>query len=210
MAALLMPPGFNVADIRIDGMEVGAARNAAVTTARERGLKYLMFIDSDTCLPANGFQKLVWDLENDPDVDIACGLYVPKQQPTYPLIWKEWGQGVFWEFTLGDIVRDVIGCPMGATLLRLSLFDRLPGGEDDPWFKTLRASNEDNPANPFDYGMTEDLYFCARAVQEANAKIIVDTRVYCEHVDWKTGVSYHLADDSLPVRRLAEKLGEVA
>lgn len=210
MSALLMPVGFNVSEIRVDGMEVGEARNAAVETARARKLKYLLFIDSDTCLPPHGFQQLVWDLENYPEVDIVSGLYVAKSQPTSPLIWKEWGKGVYWDFTLGDVIHDVVGCPMGATLLRMSLFDRLPGGEADPWFKTVRAVAENVQDNPLQYYQTEDLYFCGRAIEEANAKIIVDTRVYCEHVDWRTGLSYHLDSDSLPLRRMREKLGEKA
>lgn len=210
MARLLMPAGYNVSEIRIDGMEVGEARNAAVKMAQDRRLKYLMFIDSDTCLPPCGFQQLVWDLDNHPDVDVVSGLYVAKSQPTFPLIWKEWGSGVFWDFSLGDVIKDVVGCPMGATLLRMSLFDRLPGGDDDPWFKTVREVNHDVPDGPLPFYQTEDLYFCARAIEEVRAKIWVDTRVYCEHVDWKTGLSYHLDNDSLPLRRMREKLGEAA
>lgn len=203
MKTLLMPPAYNVGDMRIDGLEVGEARNLAVKTARERGFKYLMFIDSDTCLPQNGLQQLVWDADNYPEFEVISGLYTNKGTPTFPLIWKNWGEGTYWDFTLGDVIEDVVGCPMGATIIRLSLFDRLPYSEEDPWFKTVKRT-EGEGDQAFNYAMTEDLYFCRRAVEEASARIMVDTRVCCQHVDWKTGRIYQLAPESLPVRRMNE------
>lgn len=210
MKMLLNPMGYNVGEIRVDGYEVGEARNMAIKSALERGMKYLMFIDADTIVPQNGLQRLTYQLDNNSDYDIAAGFYVQKADPTVPLIWNRWGEGVYWDWTLGDVLKDgIVGCATGCMLIRMSLFERLPAPDDVPWFCTANGQTEEGEHN-YQWIVSDDLYFCKRAVEEAGCKIIIDTNVYCQHIDWKTGRIYRLADDSLPVRRLAEKLGEAA
>ncbi len=212
-AALAMPPGHAQIEVFADGMEVGVARCAAVQSARDAGLKYLFFIDWDTLLPPDALLKLSYHLDNNPDYDIASGLYVMKTIPTFPLLWKEWNQGVFFDWTLGDVIREgVVGIPMGCCLLRLSLFDKLPHTPENPWFQTVNK--------PVFCGgqwgrmmMTEDLWFTRRYTEEIDRehkKIIVDTSVWCEHICHTTGRRYTLGDDSLPVKRLLEKRPAVA
>ena len=56
----------------------------------------------------------------------------------------------------------------------------------------------------YQYQISDDIYFCRRAVSEAGAKILVDTNCYCRHIDWKTGKEYQLRDDALPVIRAGD------
>lgn len=210
MQMLLMPTAYNVGAVRIDGYETGEARNMAVEKARAANMKYLMFIDADTILPQDGLTRLTYQLDNNPEYDIAAGFYCLKATPAIPLIWTDWGKGPHWDFTLGDVIKEgVVAVATGCMLLRLSLFDRLPTGPDDPWFCTAKGG-DDRGEVKYQWAVSDDIFFCRRAVEEAGCKIIVDTNVYCRHIDWKTGRIYQLADDSLPVRRLAEKLGEAA
>ena len=210
MKMLLSPQGYNVGEIRIDGYEVGEARSFAVEEALKRGMKYVLFIDADTLLPQNGMQLLVYQLDNNPDYDIAAGLYTQKADPTVPLIWDRWGEGVFWDWTLGDVLKtNIVAAGTGCMLIRVSLFERLPHSEDVPWFRTENGEGKGENAD-YQYQMSDDIYFCRRAVMEAGAKMLVDTNVYCKHIDWKTGRMYELRDDALPVRRLAERIGEAA
>jgi cellulose synthase/poly-beta-1,6-N-acetylglucosamine synthase-like glycosyltransferase len=210
MKALMMPMGYNVGEIRVDGQEVGVARNAAAAEAIKRGFKYLMFIDSDTLVPANGLRLLTYHLDNNPDYDIAAGLYTNKGNPPVPLIWDRWGEGVFWDWTLGDVLKNnIVACGTGCMLIRVSLFERLEHSDDNPWFLTDIGTTCDDGGQQFQYLISDDIHFCRRAVQEAGAKILVDTTVYCSHID-SDGVQWQLRDDSLPVKRLAEKLGESA
>jgi hypothetical protein len=209
MKSLLCPYGYNQGEIIVDGYETGEARNIAVREARKRpNTKYLMFIDADTILPANGLQLLVYQLDNNPDYDVAAGLYTQKASPPVPLVWTEWDNGVYWDFTLGDVIRDCVAAATGAMLIRMSLFEKLEEG-DKGWFCTDRGQI-DGPSHSYQYCMSDDIYFCKRAVEEASAKILVDTKCYCRHIDWRTGKQWELLDDSLPVKRLAEKLGEAA
>ncbi len=202
--ALAIPPGHAPVEIFADGMEVGVARCSAVNAAREAGLRFLLFIDWDTLIPPDALIKLSYFLDNNPDYDIATGMYCMKTIPPFPLIWKDWGQGVFFDFTLGDVLKEgIIGIPMGCTLIRLSLFDKMPHTPENPWFQTV-----DKPV--FCGGqwgrmmMTEDLWFTRRFTTEvdtAHKKIMVDTSIWCEHICHTTGRRYTLGEDSLPVRR---------
>jgi len=207
---LAIPPGHANIEVFADGMEVGVARCAAVQMARENNLKYLFFIDWDTLIPPDALLKLCYHLDNNPDMDVASGLYCMKSLPTFPLIWKDWNQGVCFDFTLGDVLKEgIVGVPMGCCLLRLSLFDKMANTPENPWFKTV---NE-----PVFCGgqwgrmcMTEDLWFTRRFTEEVDRerrKIMVDTSVYCEHICHATGRRYGLSQDSLPMKRLAEKQG---
>jgi SAM-dependent methyltransferase len=207
--SLAMPPGHAAIEVFADGMEVGVARCSAVQAAREAGLRYLFFIDWDTLIPADALLKLSYFLDNNPDYDIASGLYCMKSLPPFPLIWKEWNQGIFFDWTLGDTIKEgVVGIPMGCCLLRLSLFDNLANTPENPWFATV-----DKPV--FCGGqwgrmmMTEDLWFTRRFTEEydrAHKKIMVDTSIWCDHICHTTGRRYTLGEDSLPMRRYREKL----
>lgn len=211
--SLAMPPGHAAIEIFADGMEVGVARCSAVQAARDNGLKYIFFIDWDTLIPADALLKLSYFLDNNPDYDIASGLYCMKSIPPFPLIWKEWNTGIFFDWTLGDVINEgVVGIPMGCCLLRLSLFDKLTTSPENPWFCTVDK--------PVFFGgkwgrmmMTEDLWFTKRYTDEVDKehrKIMVDTSIFCEHICHTTGRRYTLGEDSLPLKRLREKNGPVA
>lgn len=209
---LLVPMGYNCGEIRIDGYEIGEARNMAAKEALQRGMKYLFFLDADTIPPQNALERLTYQLDNNPDYDIAAGLYTQKSIPTIPLIWHGWGEGVYWDWTLGDVLKEgIVGCGTGCMLIRVSLFERLAHSDEQPWFCTATGTKDDDDGlTKFTWTMSDDLWFCKRAVEEVGAKILVDTNVYCTHIDWRTGRKFQLGDDCLPIKRLAVKLGDVS
>lgn len=205
---LVIPPGHAPIEIYADGMEVGVARCAAVQTAREANLKYLFFIDWDNIIHADALLKLSYFLDNNPDYDIASGLYCMKSLPPFPLLWRDWNVGVDFDWTMGDVIKErIVGIPMGCCLLRLSLFDKMANTPENPWFQTI-----DKPV--FCGGkwgrmmMTEDLWFTKRYTDEVDKehkKIMVDTSIFLEHICHVTGRRYTLGEDTLPMRRLRAK-----
>jgi predicted SAM-dependent methyltransferase len=203
-SALLNPMGHNIAEIYADGMEVGVARNKAAQNALDSKMKYLFFLDWDTIPPQDALCRLMYHLDNHPDYDVAAGLYVSKSKPPWPLLWREWGNGVSWDFTLGEVLLDrVVGVPMGCTLIRVSAFERLPFTPENPWFKTIKGTAEDEGTRAPEYG-TEDLWFCLRLENELHSKILMDTGVLCDHIDHTTGIRFTLPDHCLPRHRAAE------
>ena len=205
---LVIPPGHAPIEIYADGMEVGVARCSAVQCARDAKLKYLFFIDWDNIIPADALLKLTYFLDNNPDYDIASGMYCMKSNPPFPLLWRDWNAGVDFDWTMGDVIKErIVGIPMGCCLLRLSLFDNMPHSAENPWFQTI-----DKPV--FCGGkwgrmmMTEDLWFTKRYTDEIDKdhkKIMVDTTIFLPHICHTTGKIYDLEEDSLPKRRKKAK-----
>ena len=212
-SALVIPPGHAPIEIYADGMEVGVARTAAVQTAREARLRYLFFIDYDNIIPADALIKLSYFLDNNPDYDIASGMYCMKSLPPFPLLWRDWNDGVDFDWCFGDTIKEnIVGIPMGCCLLRLSLFDNMLNTQDNPWFQTV-----DKPVNVGGkWGrmmMTEDLWFTKRYTDEVDKqhkKIMVDTSIWLPHICHITGKQYLLGEDTLPMKRLrAKQAGKV-
>jgi hypothetical protein len=208
--AMNVPYGYNAAELRCDGLEVGVARTKIVEECRKSNADWLLFIDYDVLMPPNGFKQLMYRTVTNPECDIFAGVYCVKEHPTIPIIYKNWGEGPCWDWAVGDVITPVVGVPMGFTLLRLSLFDRLPNTPEKPWFKThdLADSNPlDDSAKGLDVRgtVTEDLWFCKRAVEEAGCKILVDTRVQCGHINNSTGEIFTLPEDCPPVKRAGIK-----
>ena len=170
-------------------------------------MKYLFFLDYDTIPPADALSRLVYWLENHPEYDIAAGLYCTKSSPPWPLLWREWGNGVSWDFTLGEVLlENVVGVPMGCTVVRVSLFNRLPHSQENPWFKTIAGTKLLGDGAMVPESGTEDLWFCQRVEKELHGKILMDTGIVCEHIDNKTGLRYGLPEDCLPKRRAKEQV----
>lgn len=205
---LVIPCGYNFAEIYCDGWETGVARERVAKEAIERGVKYLFFLDWDVLPPGMTLARLVYLADNNPDFDIFAGIYCMKRDPAEVMVWKEWGNGLYWDFRLGDVLTDVVGVGTGCMLIRLSLFERL--SNDKPWFKTVNEIVENPDGSPVQQIITDDLYFCKRAVEEANARILVDTGILCGHINVETGQVYTLPEDSLPMRRYRKKQVEEA
>lgn len=209
---LTIPFGYNATELTCDGYEVGVARNKIVEKCRETKADWLLFLDYDVLPPANGFKQLMYRTVTHPECEIFAGVYCIKEHPTVPIIYKNWGEGPCWDWTVGDVLAPVVGVPMGFTLIKLSLFDRLTNTKEKPWFKTHDLSNG-NPLDPAANtgievrgAVTEDLWFCKRAVEEAGAKILVDTKVQCGHISHSNGEIFTLPEDCPPVIRAGIKL----
>lgn len=207
---LQIPYGYNAAELACDGYEIGEARNLVVGRAREVGADWLLFIDYDVLVPPMAFKQLMYRTTTHPDHDVYAGVYCVKEHPTIPIIYRRWGEGACWDWTVGDVLEGVVGVPMGCTLLRLAAFDRLSNTPERPWFKT----HDLGEGNPFDASqdgeeiqgtVTEDLWFCKRLVEEGKGRILVDTSVECGHVSNATGEIFVLPEDCPPVIRAGIK-----
>lgn len=203
--AIATPTNTNTYEITIDGHEVGDARNKAVEFALTRPSKagFIFFLDYDVLPMHDCLTKLLYRAAHFPDHDIFAGVYCCKTHPAEPLIYAGDGHGPFWDWTIGDLLtteqHGITGTHMGLTLIRLSLFERLSNTEEMPWFKTTGSTEITGDGLINRYG-TEDLWFCKRAIEEAKAKILVDTSVLAGHVNNKSGEIFGLPEDCKPVK----------
>lgn len=196
-----MPSNFSMQLRYLPGLEVGRARNFLVQDALNAGAEYLMFRDEDTIAPANIAPALLYHLEHHADWTFCGGLYATKSRPPEPLLYKEWGQGPFWDFKKGELVR-CLYTGMGASLIRLSDIKDLPTRvyqDRDPWsgrvievheyFKTQTGIGGVVDGTAAKQGHTEDAFFFS-LLEDAGLKSYVDTNLVCGHLDAKTGMMY--------------------
>lgn len=208
---------INVCQYCADGMEVGVARSHVAKGCREARPKpeFLLFIDSDVIVPNDSFTKLFYHLKTNPKIDIAAGVYVVKGAFPYdPLIYRDNGEGAYWDWAVGDILttkqHGIRGVHMGLTLIRVSLFDRLieaglvhgdgTDQEDEPFFCTQNYRIQEQGKGPATFKGTEDIYFCDK-VRKIDGQILVDTSVLAGHHDHKTGISFGLPWETSPIQR---------
>src|SRR5690606_30903794 len=113
--------------------------------------------------------------EHDSKLGVVGGVYCAKSNPPYPLVFKEFGAGSYWDWKIGDYF-EVCGIGMDATLLRVETLKQM----QYPWFKTVDIDMSIDAINKAE-SWTEDLYFCDKVTKETNYKIYVDARIICEH-----------------------------
>ena len=200
-----MPTNFTMAELIEDGMKVDVARNKAIhdCLASTPVPEFIFFLDYDVLPSQDALQKLYYRARCFPDYDIFAGVYCCKAWVGEPLVYKDAGLGSHWDWAVGDLLLDgIVGVHSGLTLIRMSLFNKLPYSEENPWYKT----RDEMVPGPNGTGLmrhkgTEDLWFCDRAVKEVGAKILVDTSVLAGHIDHASGVICGLPSDSPPVKR---------
>jgi hypothetical protein len=187
---MLEPPvNYSWAIRTLTGEQVDAARCGSVLDARERGAKYLMFIDDDVLIPNQGVHRLVYLMDNHPDWDLLSGVYVTKTDPPQTLVFREGEPGPSWNWKF-NTQFPITGCGMGCCLIRMSAFGKV----EEPWFQTIsRAEGQDR------FAEGEDIHFCRR-LGEAGGALMADGGLLCGHID-KKGHIYSIPADSLPIRK---------
>lgn len=191
------PLGYNVAEIYWDGDEIDNARNEVVKLALKRNYKYLFFLDDDVLVPGSILRKLVYHADNNLEFYVFSGVYTLKRHPAEPLLWHNgYGNGITWDWKVGDILKDITGIGMGCALIRLSLFEKL----SEPWFQWIHDIIPNEIGGELNHNVGEDLYFCKKLVEETGTKIFVDTNMLCAHIDNSTGEIFKLPKDSYPFK----------
>lgn len=203
LAALVtnVPCGMHTAWIIEIGNDRAHNREVLAEKAVECGARYLFYLDDDTFCPNNTFKSLIYELEKDPQIMIAGGIYTTKEVEAQPLVFKTIGDGPFWNWKVGDTF-DCEGLGTGCMMIKTEVFQHIP----KPWFLepdetpigvTKRLGNEDVPITHS--GGTEDLYFCQKVI-DAGFRIRAHGGVLPAHMD-QNGVVYGLPADTYPMRK---------
>ena len=193
---------------------VADARNVAVKHFLEGGWEWLWFIDHDVVLPMDTSIKWNYRMidaglgKGDP---IFGGLYFTKSVPSEPLLYRNWGEGFYADWELGQEVR-VKGMGNGNTVIHKSIL-KAAWDESEEYragdqvvrkvYDTPNASHLDPETGMWSKaGGTEDITFFDRCIEkELFAKagwpkhqrmeypLLCDTSVFGRHIDWN-GVQY--------------------
>lgn len=206
---MILPTNFGMQIRYVPNMEVGRARNILVGAAMEAGAKYLMFIDEDVIAQGGAMKRLVYWLDTHPEWSCVAGVYATKTVPPEPLLYKEWGDGPYYGWKVGDMVR--VKCVgNGFTMFRMADFDRIPPDmalpyEDrNPWtgqpmlirnFFNTGSTELVTPNGSSQKRWTEDMYFFQLA-EQTGWQVWADTSIELLHYDSKEHVVYQLPIDN--------------
>jgi len=198
MQAISWPANVSVMQSVVADSPVDKARELICEQALIVGAPYVWFVDDDTVPPTAALRMLLHALEQHPEAGAIGGIYCIKEEPTYPLVFNEFGNGPFWDWRAGEVFP-IWAVGTGCMLIRTEALKNLP----KPWFKFIdMASNE----GVFSEGLKvnniyvgEDVYFCDK-LKQAGYKVLAHGGVLCDHWDMQTGKCYSLPKDSRPYK----------
>lgn len=186
------PTHFSHGFLIVKGLPVDKARCVLAEKALEVGAKYLWFVDDDTIPPPNTLQRLIYVLDNHPEIKAIGGVYVTKAPVPQPVVFRGAGLGSFWHWKKDDIF-EVTGIGAGCLLIRTDVFNEIP----KPWFE-FQESYSNTPEIPSSL-VSEDISFCNK-VRDAGYRVFAHGGILCDHFDANTGNTYQMAPDSYPMR----------
>jgi hypothetical protein len=164
----------------VSGMEVGEAYNGAVDIILNnpdlQKWKYMLTLEDDNMIPADGLLRLLEDME---EYDVVGGLYFTKGEGGQPMIYgnpNEMPLNFRPQLPILNTVQRCNGLGMGFTLFKIDIFrdSRIT----KPFFKTQQEVIPNVGARAF----TQDLYFFEK-IHSLGYKVACDTRVGVGHLD---------------------------
>jgi hypothetical protein len=183
------------------GQDRAANREFLAEKAIAAGARYLFMVDDDTICPNTTFKSLIYELEKDPKIMVAGGIYCTKEALPNPLVFKTIGDGPFWNWKQGEVF-DCAGLGTGCMMVKTEVFRHL----SKPWFfephetPTAETMEIDGERIPVSHRSgTDDLYFCQK-VAAAGFRLVAHGGVLPIHLDQNGGL-YTLPADSYPMRK---------
>jgi Methyltransferase domain len=171
---------------------VDAARNWLCEKSLENYVRYIAMFDDDVIMPANVLDRMIFQMDNHPEIDVLTGIYCSKTDPPFPQVYKPiTGTGPFWDWKVGELFP-IEGCGAGCMMIRAESLAKI----EKPYFAFVRETKVINEV-PYRDEWTEDLFFNRKMLQ-AGGKIYADGGILCRHVEVNTGEMFELPKDSLP------------
>lgn len=108
------------------------ARNEMTYEAIKTGAKYIFYWDDDTVIPPKAIYDLHNMMERNPDTGILTGVYTTREECPEPLVYKNHGEGSYWNFTCEPgVLEPVFAAGAGCMMARVEALievERILGG----------------------------------------------------------------------------------
>lgn len=156
---------------------VNYAREMMADEAINQKMDYIFMIDDDMLIPKRAFERL-FDVMQEEKADIVAPLCTQRLHPFYPVMYKHVYRDVNGTSNLeNQFITDyepnsrvtVDGVGFGVVLISV------------PFLKKLKAVTSGGLFFS-NTNVGEDIYFCIKARQKLNARIVVDTRIKVGHL----------------------------
>jgi hypothetical protein len=192
---------------------VADAQNVICQEVIDKDYEWLFLHEDDVVIPPNTYLWLN-DLIKENKYPIVSGLYYTKSQPSEPVMYRGRGNSYYGSWKKGDKVF-VDGVPTGCLLIHGSIIKAI--WEDSESYtinlpgcvKNVRRVFESprkvwtDPESGYCHSNigTSDLNFCDRvmsgkylndwkAVSRKKYPFMVDTNLFCKHIDLNSGIMY--------------------
>ena len=211
--AMIHPMNAKRIELFARGFEVAQAYNRLIAGILEndhlKTWQYVLTMEDDNLPPPDGHLRLLEVLEAHPEYSAVAGLYHIKDAARAPMaygdpaVYRATGKTSYEPVDRARLDPagppvEVLGIPMGFSLWRMDLFREVKA----PWFMTLSdqillATGElvdhrkitNAQAAEAKRAMTQDLYFCDRAVRQGKRFAVVPS-VAVGHLSLDDGMVY--------------------
>lgn len=152
------------------------AREKLVQEALKSNMDYIIMYDDDMLLPIDMVERMIDDVENNPQIDVLAPLAHMRNAPHYAVIYtttEGYDEKAHAPYFVNNFVKnypkdtltecDAVG--FGAVMIKMDMVRKMT----PPYFFSTT-------------GTGEDIYFCMKARQDAGARIFMDTRIKLGHL----------------------------
>jgi hypothetical protein len=188
----------------------GEARQIMTKQALRMGAKYILYWDDDVIpAPMALYEMHNW-MERHPDVGALSAVYVTREEPCEPLIYKQHGTGAWWDFPMGEGAepQQCFAAGAGYLLARADAIrdaieglKRDSGGVEQPIWADGSTSRVYDGQEEVD-GIQKraitwghDVRFC-KLLQDYGWPVYVDGRQLMSHIDVATGRIFDMPGDA--------------
>lgn len=152
------------------------AREKLMEEAIKGGMDYILMYDDDMILPIDMVECMIQDMEQNPQIDILAPLAHMRNAPHYAVIYTTtegydednhtpYFTNAFVKNYPKDTLTECDAVGFGAVMIKLDMVKNMK----PPYFFSTTGSGE-------------DIYFCMKARQEADARVFMDTRIKLGHI----------------------------
>lgn len=140
------------------GVLSAQARNEMTYAALKGDPKYIMHVDDDNILTSKTIYDLHNTMELDPDCAVLTGVYVTRENCQEPLLYKEHGQGAYWEFSVEPgVTEEIFACGAGVMMVRAEALREVKAILGGEWWEDVHKIT---PEKRTMWG--HDIRFCKR------------------------------------------------
>lgn len=171
---------------------------------KQAGVKYIFYWDDDVILPPKALYDLHYAMELNPDVAILSGVYCTREQCAEPLIYKNHGEGSYWNFTArAGVIEPIFAAGAGCMIARIEALREVQAalGDEPLWHDEHDMGAINRREGKIIWG--HDIRFCRRMwlTSEQFGKNPAVTRrwqvalagwVQCYHLDIESQTMYGL------------------
>lgn len=143
------------------GVLSGQARNEMTYQALKGNPKYIMHVDDDNILTSKTIYDLHNQMELDPDCAVLTGVYVTREHCQEPIVYKEHGQGAYWDFSIEPgVTEEIFACGAGVMMVRAEALREVKAILGGEWWADV---HEITPEKRTMWG--HDVRFCKRIAE---------------------------------------------